>query len=76
MQIIPLPKKEAKSQEGVIAFLEALLKRAQAGQIEGLAVIAETVNGYEYTRVNMSFETAICLHARGIHKLQQDWDRS
>lgn len=74
---VKLLKPEDHSHANVIDVLEKSLKRAKAGELVGIILIAEErATGYEYSRCNISYEKTLGLLNRAQWIMNQDWDKA
>ena len=75
MDVVRAIKPARLTNQGLIDFLRESLRRAEAGDLLGVLVIARTRGDYyEYTRFDFSFEESIGLHQRAAYLLNHEWD--
>ncbi len=74
-----VPKAEqcaVADKEALVSFFEKCIAKASDGSIKSIVCVCEDGDGYTYSRIGITYENAIGLHARAIYKLNQEWDSS
>jgi hypothetical protein len=65
---------DTPNQKGVKEGLQWLTDLVNAGKVRGFSIVIERSDDmFEYSRFEMSILTAIALHQRAIHKLNESW---
>lgn len=73
-KLVKFDKKEQDDSK-LIELFEKCLSRAKNGEFHGAIVILEnSVDSFEYYRVNIDLITAIGLYNRGLYRANHEWD--